>query len=410
MEKTPNLNLSLLMAAQAQKHVTHNEALSALDALVHLSVENRILTAPPSSAAEGARYLVAVGATGEWSGHENEVAAWQNGAWAFFSPRQGWLLWVADEEVLLVWEGSGWSGVGERLEQLGINADADVTNRFSVSSVASLFDHQGAGHQLKINKAASPDTASLVFQTGFSGRAELGLAGSDDFRIKVSQDGAAWVDALVIERANGLTSIVNNSSFGGYLDIAETAMPIDPPASTARLYARDVSGATRLVMRDSAGVETVLGAGGSGGGGAFRGALVKKTATQTVPNATHVRIAWEAQGYDTDAIWSPSPNPTYLVVPSGVTRVRLSANVAWSSNANGDRYFLLFKNGSLMSEYALYARDNPNSNGIFAQPGIGPVIPVNGGDYFELDLYQTSGATLSIGDHAGTWAAMEIIE
>ena len=32
MDSTPNLQLPYLMAAQAQKHVTHNEALRALDA------------------------------------------------------------------------------------------------------------------------------------------------------------------------------------------------------------------------------------------------------------------------------------------------------------------------------------------------------------------------------------------
>ncbi len=75
MDETPNLGLPYIMAAQSQKHVTHNEAIRALDAIVQLSVLDRDLTAPPGSPAEGARYIVAASPTGAWSGHAGDVAA-----------------------------------------------------------------------------------------------------------------------------------------------------------------------------------------------------------------------------------------------------------------------------------------------------------------------------------------------
>lgn len=59
-------------------------------------------------------------------------------------------------------------------------AVADATHRLSLNAPASLFNHAGAGHQIKVNKNAATDTASLLFETGFSGRAEMGLTGSDD--------------------------------------------------------------------------------------------------------------------------------------------------------------------------------------------------------------------------------------
>jgi len=77
MSETPSLGLPLLAAEQAQKHVTHNEAISALDALVQLAVKDRGLAAPPGSPAAGDRYIVAAGASGAWAGHESEIAAWQ---------------------------------------------------------------------------------------------------------------------------------------------------------------------------------------------------------------------------------------------------------------------------------------------------------------------------------------------
>ena len=68
MDTTDNLGLPYLAAAQAQKHVTHNEALRALDALVHLMVLDKDLSAPPGSPTAGDRYIVGAGPTGAWSG------------------------------------------------------------------------------------------------------------------------------------------------------------------------------------------------------------------------------------------------------------------------------------------------------------------------------------------------------
>ena len=49
MTNTPRLALPAIEAAQAQKHVTHNEALTLLDALTQLAVESRTLTTLPDA-------------------------------------------------------------------------------------------------------------------------------------------------------------------------------------------------------------------------------------------------------------------------------------------------------------------------------------------------------------------------
>ena len=59
MTDTPNLGLPYIDGSQAQKHVTHNEALRILDAAVQIGVLDLTLTAPPSSPAEGERHVVA---------------------------------------------------------------------------------------------------------------------------------------------------------------------------------------------------------------------------------------------------------------------------------------------------------------------------------------------------------------
>ena len=67
---TPNLGLPFILHGQAQKEVTHNEALIRLDALVHGSVRSRTLTTPPGSPANGERWIVPSGATGAWAGQK----------------------------------------------------------------------------------------------------------------------------------------------------------------------------------------------------------------------------------------------------------------------------------------------------------------------------------------------------
>ncbi|MBS2268064.1 DUF2793 domain-containing protein, partial [Salmonella enterica subsp. enterica serovar Typhimurium] len=56
MDQTPNLQLPYIAPSQAQKHVTHNEAIRALDALVQLCVASRTLKEPPAEPREGNRY------------------------------------------------------------------------------------------------------------------------------------------------------------------------------------------------------------------------------------------------------------------------------------------------------------------------------------------------------------------
>lgn len=208
MSETTHFGLPLIEAGQAQKHITHNEAVTVVDTLLHLAVKSRALASPPATPAEGDRYLVAASPAGAWAGHAGELAYWQAGAWLFMAPRSGWRTWLEDEMKLIVFDGTVWRDAGtvselQDLALLGVHATADLSNRLTVSSPATLLTHQGSGHQLKINKNAAADTASLLFQDGFSGRAEIGLAGDDDLRIKVSADGTSWTEALHISRSTG---------------------------------------------------------------------------------------------------------------------------------------------------------------------------------------------------------------
>jgi hypothetical protein len=245
MSETHHLELPLLAAEQAQKHVTVNEALLALDAIVQLSALNRHLTAPPGSPAEGDRHIVGSGATGAWAGKDLKIALRLDGGWTFIAPRTGWCCWVEDVAELLVWKGStsAWVNVSTASGMLGINGTASTTNRLTVKSDAALFSHDdvtpGTGNmQAVINKSAAAKDAGLVFQDGYSTRALFGLLANDDFTVKVSPDGSSFFAGLVVDKDNGLVTTPQKPMFsarGGTLGSIPAGPYAKVPFATASI-------------------------------------------------------------------------------------------------------------------------------------------------------------------------------
>lgn len=212
METTVNLDLPYIMPAQAQKHVTHNEALRMLDALVQLSVASRGLSAAPMSPAEGERHIVDADANGAWDGWDGDVAVYVDGAWMRLTPLPGWRAWVEDEGRLLVYSGSAWEqpdrASAMQFDGLGIRATADAANRLAVKSDAVLFSHDdvtpGSGDmRVTLNRGTGANDAGFVFETDFESRALFGLLGSDAFAVKVSADGTTFEDGLSIDCQTG---------------------------------------------------------------------------------------------------------------------------------------------------------------------------------------------------------------
>lgn len=209
-DNSTRLSLPYIQPSQAQKHVTHNEALARLDLLVQLTVEAFDALTPPGAPTEGQAWALGSGTTDAWAGQDQMIAAFDNGVWTFVAPVPGWRAVLRGSADQRIWTGSAWQapaqGTLDNLDGIGIGTSHDATNRLAVTAAAVLLSHEGAGHQLKINKATAGDTASLLFQTNWSGRAEMGTAGSDAFAIKVSADGTTWTEALSLNPATGLAS------------------------------------------------------------------------------------------------------------------------------------------------------------------------------------------------------------
>jgi hypothetical protein len=108
MTETQRWTLPLLSAGQAQKEISHNEALLAIDRVLHLAVVTRGLSQPPADARPGDSFIVGPTAGGDWSGRNNTIASFDGSGWTFTMPCIGGLAWICDESVLTVFVASGW--------------------------------------------------------------------------------------------------------------------------------------------------------------------------------------------------------------------------------------------------------------------------------------------------------------
>ncbi|AKU43263.1 hypothetical protein RCRHEA_19 [Rhodobacter phage RcRhea] len=290
MAITPNLGLPIIAASQAQKHVTHNESLVRLDAMVQLAVLSAAITAPPASPSNGARYIVPTGATGAWAGNAGMVAVWSAGAWTFYTPGPGWSAWNIATGELLIYDGTEWtafSGGGDSgsasFDELGVGgASPDATNKFAFYGTNMLFN-SGASIDATFNKNAPGNDASFTFKTAFASRALLGLLGSDDFTLKMSPDGGTFLESLVARGSDGVVRLPQ-----GILADAILRDQTDPTKGAQFVLSGITAGQVRAFTLPNTSSEIAILAGSQTftGSKTFSGTFTVSAATATFGNAT----------------------------------------------------------------------------------------------------------------------------
>lgn len=119
-EITDRYALPLLQVAQAQKEVTHNEALAGIDTLLHLAVETATLAAPPAAPVAGQAWIVGLVSSGAWAGRSGQIASFGSSGWRYAVPREGCVAWLRDIQRFAVrtatgWTDDGWPAAGIRI-------------------------------------------------------------------------------------------------------------------------------------------------------------------------------------------------------------------------------------------------------------------------------------------------------
>lgn len=225
VDTSSSLSLPFIQPSQAQKHVTHNEALRILDAITQLAVVADDLASPPASPAEGARYLVDTDGTDAWADRDGEIALFEDGNWRFFVPRAGWRAYVINRDTVVAFDGAEWAdldnGELDEIVSLGLGMPAAADTPFAARLNAALWTavyqaDGGTGDVLStLNKENTADDAGLIFQQDFQTRAILGLLGSDNLRLATTPDGTNFRDGLVIDNTTGSVEMPQLPRFKG---------------------------------------------------------------------------------------------------------------------------------------------------------------------------------------------------
>lgn len=98
-EATDRLSFPLLAVGQAQKELTHNEALTIADMLIQPVVQSIAPPAIPNSPVPGQCWIVGDNATGAWAGQDGAIACWTAGGWRFAAAADGMQIWSLDDDL-----------------------------------------------------------------------------------------------------------------------------------------------------------------------------------------------------------------------------------------------------------------------------------------------------------------------
>ena len=194
MSETTRLELPFVQAAQAQKHVTVNEAFERLDALVQLSIDSVGATVAPASAVEGAVHVVGAGATGDWLGQDGMLAVFANNGWLFVAPRTGWRGWRTDTGVAVTFDGVDWvEGAGS----LSANGAGFVHRTIELDHAVSSGATSSVTGIIPANSVVYGITGRVLSAIGGAASFQIGADGSADrYGSGIGVAAGAWARGL----------------------------------------------------------------------------------------------------------------------------------------------------------------------------------------------------------------------
>lgn len=143
-EASPILNLPYIVESQAQKEITHNEALNLLDVLTQATAVALQDAPPTETAADGTCYLVGATPTDAWAGKAGCIAEMLAGAWQFISPKSGWQFYVPGTGNY-TYSGTAWVLAAAGAGATALSALTDVDESVAPTDGQSLVYNTAAG-------------------------------------------------------------------------------------------------------------------------------------------------------------------------------------------------------------------------------------------------------------------------
>lgn len=222
-DTTAHLALPFIMAAQAQKHVTMNEALRMLDGIVQLAILDRDLTDPPACPAEGDCYIPSSGATGAWAGWAGSIAYWIDGAWMRIMPSAGWMAWIEDEAQAIVWTGNNWLSVVDAMGFIAHAASVAVAREANgaTTGMAVLEETIAGLSGASVNSTIVIPNRAIVL--GVSARTVTAVLGASSFDCGIAGEPSKFGGSLGVAVGSNNIGVIGPTAFYADTPIRLTA-------------------------------------------------------------------------------------------------------------------------------------------------------------------------------------------
>lgn len=245
MSDTARLTLPYLAAGQAQKHVTVNELLRRLDALVQLSAISATTATQPGSPSDGDIYLLPSGKTGAaWGAMaDGALAYYRDGAWEQLTPKAGWRCYAQDVDALYARGASTWQRIAAREERRIIFTPGG-------DGVVSIYRIDTARVQNPRTAAISSIASDVITLTTtdaglFFGANMTGVSYLRIWNTSKTPNQSAWVRQ---SPANNQLKVADAAALSGWV-AGETIQIGDPTSITPnRFVALDISPMMQAVL------------------------------------------------------------------------------------------------------------------------------------------------------------------
>lgn len=222
MTTLPKSGATELALSQAVPETAVNEIARHLDAgHSRAIIEDRDLTAPPGTCADGACYLVASSPTGAWSGQTGKlaIAVGTNAAngWLFQAVAvEGFQIYIRDENATIQHDGSAWQAAGG-----GSN----------VRPIAFFFTTTPTASEVLCLYTACE---SITLADDFAGSVgDVGTNPTSSFALDVQKNGAS-VGTITISTGGSFTFVTSGGSVSlASGDQIKVVGPVTPDATCA---------------------------------------------------------------------------------------------------------------------------------------------------------------------------------
>jgi len=234
MADTTNLQLPLIAAAQAQKHITVNEALVRLDGLTQMRLISRTADVP-ATATDGATFGVPVAATGDWAARDGQIAIFSNGGWVFTNPVVGWRAYIVDEGSTAMFNGADWISGAVAASPFG------AVSRFDLVEVSHIVDagpSSTTGAFIPANSVVFGVTGRVIDAIdGTAGAFEVGVSASTNrYGSGIGTGAGSFVEGLTgtpmtyySDTSLELTAIDGTFGGAGTIILAAHVLRMSPP-------------------------------------------------------------------------------------------------------------------------------------------------------------------------------------